>query len=409
MTRDDRSSKIYRPWNRRRGAAASLPSAKPAAAPTEGGAQSEPRIQRTVTLGRTGLQVSDISFGSSSLTEADLVRYAYDRGVTLFDTAESYRFGYAEEAIGEALHGVRDHVVISSKTKAGASDTRKEMMEALEGSLRRLRTDYLDIYFNHAVNDVARMKNPEWREFTDRARQQGKIRFRAMSGHGSRLVPCLDYAIDEDLVDVVLVSYNFGQDPGFYSRLRDAVSFPAIQPDLPRVLDKAKQKDVGVLAMKTLMGARLNDMRPYEREGGSFAQAAFRWVLSSPRVDALLISMNGRDAIDEYLRASGDPTIQGGEFNLLARYAYLQNSRYCRHGCDGCEGACPEGVEIAEVLRTRMYDVDYGDRTLATIDYARLGTDAGACATCSHQACLGACPFGLPIAHLTRDAATRLG
>lgn len=390
-------------------ATASLNRAQAAATPGEGRALAEPRIRRTVTLGRTGLEVSDISFGSSSLTDADLVRYAFERGVNYFDTAESYRFGYAEEAIGEALHGVRDRVVISSKTKAGAADTRGEMMEALEGSLRRLRTDYVDIYFNHAVNDVARLKNPEWREFTERAREQGKIRFRAMSGHGSRLVPCLDYAIDEDLVDVVLVSYNFGQDPDFYSRMRDAVSFPAILPDLPRVLDKAKKKDVGVVAMKTLMGARLNDMRPYEWEDATFAQAAFRWVLSSPRVDALLISMNSRDAIDEYLRASGDPTMQGGDFNLLARYAYLQNSRYCRHGCNGCEGACPVGVEIAEVLRTRMYDVDYGDRTLAAMDYARLGTDAGACATCSHQACLDACPFGLPIAHLTRDAATRLG
>jgi predicted aldo/keto reductase-like oxidoreductase len=56
-----------------------------------------------------------------------------------------------------------------------------------------------------------------------------------------------------------------------------------------------------------------------------------------------------------------------------------------------------------------MYDVDYGDHTLATMDYARLGTDAGACVTCAHQACLGACPFGLRIPQLTRDAATRLG
>jgi len=389
-------------------ATASFQAVNASASPSRDGGEGEPRIQRMVTLGRTGLQVSDVSFGSSSLTDADLVRYAFDRGVNFFDTAESYRFGYAEEAIGEALHGVRDKVVISSKTKAGASDTRKEMMEALEGSLRRLKTDYVDIYFNHAVNDVSRMKNPEWREFTDRAKEQGKIRFRAMSGHGSQLVPCLDYAIEQDLADVVLVAYNFGQDPDFYSRMRDAVSFPAIQPHLPAVLDKAKRNNVGVIAMKTLMGARLNDMRPYEWEGGTYAQAAFRWVLSSPRVDALLISMNSKNAINEYLDGSGDPTIQGGDFNLLARYAYLQNTRYCRHGCDGCEGACPEGVQIAEVLRTRMYDVDYGDHALATMDYARLGTDAGACATCSHQACLGACPFGLPIAHLTRDAATRL-
>jgi predicted aldo/keto reductase-like oxidoreductase len=157
------------------------------------------------------------------------------------------------------------------------------------------------------------------------------------------------------------------------------------------------------------MGARLNDMRPYEQDGGTFAQAAFRWVLSSPRVDALLISMTSLERIDEYVAASGDPEVRGDDLRLLDRYAYLQDARYCRPGCDFCANACPEGVEIAEVLRTRMYDVDYGDPALAVEDYAKLGTGAAACLTCTHQACLNACPYGLPIPEFTRDAARRLG
>jgi predicted aldo/keto reductase-like oxidoreductase len=379
-----------------------------AASATTGGASSG--IRRYVRLGRTGLTVSEIGFGSASSYDPDLVRHALDRGVTFFDTAESYRFGWSEEAVGEGLRGVRDRVVLSSKTKAGARDTRSEMMAALEGSLRRLRTDYLDVYFNHAVNDVARMQNPEWRAFTERAKEQGKIRFRGMSGHGSRLAPCLDYAIEHDLVDVVLVAYSFAQDPDFLDRLRHTFHFVAIQPELPRALDAAKAKDVGVVAMKTLMGARLNDMRPYEREGDTFAQAAFRWVLSSPRVDALLISMTSVARIDEYVAASGDPEVRSEGLRLLDRYAYLQDARYCRPGCGFCASACPEGVEIAEVLRTRMYDVDYRDPALAVEDYAKLGAGgAAACLTCAHQACLNACPYGLPIPDLTRDAAARLG
>ena len=210
------------------------------------------------------------------------------RGVTFFDTAESYRFGWSEEAMGDGLRGVRDRVVLSSKTKVGARDTQEEVMAALEGSLRRLRTDYLDIYFNHAVNNVARLQNPEWRAFTERAKEQGKIRFCGMSGHGSRLAECLEYAIDHDLVDVVLVAYSFGQDPDFYDRLRHTFHFVAMQPQLPPALDKAKQKDLGVVAMKTLMGARLNDMRPYEREGYAFARAAMRGVMSNARGDAVI-------------------------------------------------------------------------------------------------------------------------
>jgi predicted aldo/keto reductase-like oxidoreductase len=379
------------------------------AVPALAASAASPRIRRNVTLGRTGLEVSEIGFGSASSHDANLVRYALERGVTFFDTAESYRFGWSEEAMGEGLRGVRDRVVLSSKSKAGARDSQADMMTALEGSLRRLQTDYLDIYFNHAVNDVARMRNEEWWAFTERAKEQGKIRFRGMSGHGSRLAECLEYAIEQDLVDVVLVAYSFGQDPDFYDRLRHTFHFVAMQPELPRALDKAKEKNVGVVAMKTLMGARLNDMRPYEREGYTFAQAAFRWVLSSPRVDALLISMNGTESIDEYVAASGEREVRGGDLQLLERYASLQDGLYCRPGCNLCEGACPERVEIAEVLRTRMYAVDYGDPALAVEDYAKLGVGASACLACAHQACLGACPSGIPIPEFTRDAATRLG
>ena len=265
----------------------------------------EPRIRRYVTLGNTGLRVSDISFGSSRSADPELVRHAVARGVTYFDTAESYRGGRAEEAIGEALRGERDRHVIASKHKAWSGESRRQMMSALEGSLRRLRTDYVDIYFNHAVNDVRRLQNPEWPEFADRAIRDGKIRFRGMSGHGGSLVECLDYALDHDLADVVLLAYNFAQDPSFYEKLRAQLHFVALQPGLGQAIERASSKGVGVIAMKTLMGARINDMRPWESGGATFAQAAFRWVLSSPHVDGLVISMTSAADIDEYVAASG--------------------------------------------------------------------------------------------------------
>jgi predicted aldo/keto reductase-like oxidoreductase len=390
----------------RAGAAAAVALAgMDALAQTAGGG---PRIQRYKRLGRTELKVSDISFGSASSSDEALVRHALARGVNYFDSAESYRWGGAEEAIGSALPRQRGEVVISTKTKAGASDQRADMMKALEGSLKRLGTDHVDIYFNHSVDDVDRLRNPEWREFTELAKRQGKIRFRGMSGHGSGLVKCLDYAIDNDLVDVILCSYSFAQDPSFTDKLRHTFHWAAIQPDLTRVLAKAKQKDIGVVAMKTLMGARLNDMRPFERAGGTYAQAAFRWVLSNPNVDALVISMTSTELIDEYVAASGAAKVSRYDLELLSRYADLRLGNYCMPGCDACRESCPQDVRIAEVLRTRMYDVDYGDRALARSEYAELGAAAAACASCSHQACLNACPAGVPIAQFTRDAATRL-
>jgi len=360
------------------------------------------RVQRYAPLGRTGMRVSDISFGGSQLGagEGDIVRHALDRGINYFDTADSYRGGDSETTIGDALRGRRDRVYLASKTYASARARRDSMMRSLEESLRRLRTDYVDVYFTHAVNEVNRLKNPEWREFTARAKQQGKIRFVGMSGHAGRLIECLDHALDTDAVDVILAAYNFGQDPAFYQQFTRSFDLVARQPDLPRVLQKARAKGVGVIAMKTLMGARLNDMRPFERGGVTFAQAAFRWALSNKNVDALIVSMTSREAIDEYLGASGWQAAASEDLPLLRRYARVNGGSSCRHGCQACLSACPHGVAIGEVLRTRMYAVDYGDLRLARSEYAMLPAGAAPCLSCAATPCQGACSHGVPIARL---------
>jgi predicted aldo/keto reductase-like oxidoreductase len=369
----------------------------------------EPRVRRYVELGKTGMKISDISFGSSRMFDPKTVRHAYERGVNYFDSAEGYKDGRSETAIGEALHDVRDRVFLTSKTKAESDTTRDEMMAALEGSLKRLRTDHVDVYFNHAVNDVDRMRNQEWAEFTELAKQQGKIRFRGMSGHAGKLIDCLDFSLDNGLVDVILAAYNFGQDPAFYQKALTRFDFVTLQPELPRVLKRAHELGVGVVAMKTLMGARANDMRPFETEGGTFEQAAFRWVLSNPDVDALIISMNEPKQIDGYLAASGTARVTRSDLRLLDGYAAKNGARYCQHACNACAASCPHGVEISEVLRTRMYAVDYRDAEFARDDYAKLGAGASPCLSCDGSPCAGACPNGIPIAEFARDTARRLG
>src|SRR5229473_4342023 len=271
----------------------------------------KPRVRRYSTLGRTGMQISDISFGADRLSDGqeDLVQHACDLGINYFDTAETYRDGDSETALGRALRGTRNRVLLASKTLAWPDTNRRAIMQALEGSLRRLQTDHVDVYFNHAVNDLGRLKNPEWHEFAEAAKKQGKLRFTGMSGHAGHLTECLDYAIDSGSFDVILCAYNFGQDPRFYQRFLGGFDMIARQPDLPRVIRKASQRGVGVVVMKTLMGARLNDMRLYERDGATFAQAAFRWVLSNRDVGGLIVSMTSSEAIDEYLGASGSGSV----------------------------------------------------------------------------------------------------
>jgi uncharacterized protein len=367
--------------------------------------QAVPTIRQYKRLGSTTMQMSDISFGGSSLRDnVDLVQHALAKGINYFDTAESYTGGDSEETLGKALRGKRPKVYLASKGSFDASDRQDAMMRTLEGSLRRLQTDYIDVYFNHAVNDIKRLQNPEFYAFVERAKQQGKIRYVGLSGHAGRLVECLEYAIGTGKFDVMLVAYNFGQDPSFMQRVTRSFDFVATHPQLPQMLEKAKAAGMGVIAMKTLRGARLNDMRPYEQGGATFAQAAFRWVLANQHVDALVVTMHAAAEVDEFVAASGGRKVTGEELGLLQRYAALHDATYCRPLCNACEAACPEQVSIADVLRHKMYFEHYGEERLAMEGYARLPHNASACVTCAHQSCTKACPYGLSIPELTRRA-----
>lgn len=370
-------------------------------------AEKKPEVRAYRTLGRTGMKVSDISYGSGATTNALLPIFAYERGINYFDTAETYPLtahGVAEKKLGRGLLSQvpRDKVYIASKTEAQADDDRGTLMRRLERSLERLRTDYVDVYMNHAVNDVARLKNPEWHEFIGRAKQQGKVRFTGMSGHGGNLIECLDYGLDNELFDVILVAHNFGQDPAFYARFLKDSDMIAINPELPSRIERASKQGVGVIAMKTRMGGKLNDLSAYEAQGSTTNQAAFRWVLSGQHVDAMIVTFARPQQVNEFLGASGETRLRSGDAALLRAHLVGAGQDYCRHGCSDCDSSCPQGVAISEVLRTRMYASHYGDRAMAEASYARIGNDATACLSCSVQSCAGACPYGLDIPKLTR-------
>lgn len=385
------------------GVASGLPFTTASASNAAPGKHTGSHVKKYVRLGRTGYEIADISFGSSRLRtgEEHLVHHALDNGVNYIDTAESYTGGASETVIGKALKGrPREDVVIVTKASVGANDSAASMMARLDDSLRRLQTDRVEVFFNHAVNDIARLKNPEWFEFVDQAKRQGKILYTGMSGHGGYLVDCVDYAVEQDMFDVMLLAHNFGEDPAFYEQFTRAFDFVANQTGLPAAMARAKEKDVGIVAMKVLRGAKLNDMRPFEKDGSTYAQAAFKWALRMNTTDAAVISMTSTDLIDEFLGASGDNEITQHDFELLEQYARMTDMTYCRHACNDCEGSCPYEVPISDVLRTRMYAVDYQDLEFARDEYAQLGAGAAACLSCDGKPCQSACTHGLNIAKM---------
>ena len=353
-----------------------------------------------IKLGKTDLVIPNIGYGSSSTSDEKIVKHAYDRGVRYFDTAESYLRGDAESSIGNVLKAVRHQVVIGTKTKARNYQNKKDYMSALEGSLKRLNTDYIDIYYNHAVNSISRLKNTDWWEFIEKAKLEGKVRYTGISGHGSNLADCLEYCIDRNLVDIILSAFSFAQDPKFLEKLRHTFHFVAINPRLPEVLVKARNKGIGIIAMKTLAGSRLNDMRPYESKQLTYAQAAIKWALNTNYADAAIISMTSNSLIDEITTISDKKYAKNHYFELLKKYYQINHESICPPGCGVCKNVCPSNVEISEVMRSKMYALDYKNPNKALLTYSSINNNALACLSCSGKPCLNSCNYNLDIKNL---------
>ena len=345
-------------------------------------------VQSYRRLGRTGWKMSDISFGSSDLTDPDILRRALDRGVNYVDTSPDYSDSESEKAVGQALKGRRDKVFVASKfcTPDGHLDADtpvEKIMEAVDQSLKRLDTDYVDLLHIHACNSVDRLMAPTFHEAFDRLKEQGKARFMGVSSHTPELETVFRTAVDSDRFDVMMAAYNFQN-----------------WPKLEAIMANAHEAGVGVVAMKTLKGAFhtiLSDFESVERQ--SFTQAAFSWVNSNPHVSGLVVTISNMAQIDEYLYASGKKA-EPEQLALLQRYDELIAGRYCKPGCGDCLEACPVGVPINDVLRQSMYFKTYGAEKRAMRGYAELtaehGINAQACATCPAP-CEDKCESGVRI------------
>jgi hypothetical protein len=176
-----------------------------------------------------------------------------------------------------------------------------------------------------------------------------------------------------------------------------------IWPQLGELISRARrEQDMGVIAMKTLKGAKHNGLAGFREQAPSYSQAALRWVLSNADVSAAVISFFEFQHVDEYLRASGTP-LTPQDVALLGEYDRQIVGSYCMPHCGACLSSCPEGLAIPDVLRHRMYFEDYGDEKEAMRLYAALEKKADVCAGCAAP-CLGSCPVGIDIPNRTQAA-----
>lgn len=276
----------------------------------------------TIRLGRTNLTVSKNGFGALpiqrvTMEEACLIlRKAYENGINYFDTAHVY--SDSEEKLGQALHDVREHIVISTKAMASTVD---EFWRQLHLSLERLQTDYIDIYQFHNPSFVPKPGDGSGLyEAMLEAKEKGMIRHIGITNH--RL------EVAEEAVK-----------SGLYETLQFPFSYLASEKEL-ELVRLCEAHNVGFICMKALAGGLITR-----------SDAAYAYLAQFPV--APIWGIQRERELDEFLSYQENPPVMTDELQ-----AYIDKERtelsgeFCR-GCGYCM-PCPAGIEINTCARMSL-------------------------------------------------------
>jgi aryl-alcohol dehydrogenase-like predicted oxidoreductase len=280
---------------------------------------------------------SDPSAGAAAETAARCVGAALDAGITTFDTADTYgepRYGAAEEALGLALHGTPRHAVelmtkVCMRTGPGANDrglSRKHIMESCHASLRRLRTDYIDVYQAHRYDDDTPL-DETMIAFADLVRQ-GKVLYVGVSEWtadqltaGAALAAELGISLVSNQAqysllwrvvesDVVPVSEKLGLNQLAFATLAHGVLTGKYGPGAPppegsRGAGGSGARFVDRYASDAVLRAVIR-LQPLAREVGlSLAQLAVAWVLDARNVASVIVGGSRPEQVAENVHAVG--------------------------------------------------------------------------------------------------------
>jgi aryl-alcohol dehydrogenase-like predicted oxidoreductase len=313
------------------------------------------------TLGKTELKVTVVGMGVMNCSDPAVLLRAFDLGINFYDTADCYMWGKNEEMVGKAFQGMRDKVLIQTKVH---SNEEKKMRASVERSLRRLRTDHIDVLVWHGHSHPEEVSDPKLYEFMMRMKKEGKARFTGFSAH-SRMASLLREASKQNYHDVALVSYNFTHS----KELKEAVALAA-------------KSGIGIVAMKTQAGG----YRKEKMGGLSPHQAALKYVLADQNVSAAVPGVTTVEEIEECAAVMGTSLSRSNLEELKQYQAYLQG-RVCTL-CGGCTGECPHEVPYHDLLRVAMYHDGYQNDLLAKkvfgeIELIRAFEKCSECSSCS--------------------------
>lgn len=279
----------------------------------------------TVRLGKTDLVVNKNGFGClpiQRITKAEavyLLQKAFDHGINYYDTARAY--SDSEEKLGEAFRYVREKIVISTKT---AAKTAEAFWKDLDESLRKLKTDYIDIYQFHTPDFCPRPGDESGLyDAMLEAKAQGKIRHIGITNHKITVA-------------------NEAVASGLYETMQFPFSYLASKKELKLVAD-CKEADMGFIAMKGLSGGLIsNSACAYAfMNQPQFAHVAPIW------------GMQREQELDEFLAHGECPPVLDEELQAIIEHDVKQLSgNFCR-GCGYCM-PCPAGIEINNCARMSL-------------------------------------------------------
>jgi predicted aldo/keto reductase-like oxidoreductase len=381
-------------------AATGVPGALAAPAPPDRAAPTGAMPKRK--LGKTGVEVPILALGGmfDTINNQLLLKQARKWGVTYWDTAESYGNSLSEEGYGRFFArnpGSRQEIFLVTKIHhpRGVSD----LTERLNKSLKRLHTDYVDLFFIHSLTHIKEL-TPAIKNWAAEMKKAGKMKFFGFSTH-TNMADCLLGAAKLDWIDAIMMTYNFRV-------MHD--------PKMKEAINAGMQAGVGMVAMKSQAGrpgkhevggpAKLEMIERFLKWGFTDKQAKLKVIWENPHIASLCVQMPNLTILSANVAAAQDQTkLAREELESLRRYALETKGHYCA----GCGQICLEAVggavPVNEVMRCLMYHQYYGEPELARVTFAELPAAVRQRLTEEdYSRAEQACPHRLPIAALMRQA-----
>jgi aryl-alcohol dehydrogenase-like predicted oxidoreductase len=349
----------------------------------------------TGVLGNTGEKVCVLSAGTAFNLTPITMRAFQMEGINYIDTAESYNGGNSEKTVGEwfAKSGKRKETFLV--TKSGNHEP-VAWTAALSGCLQRLQTDYVDLYFLHNLGDPDRL-DADMKAVQERLKKEGKIRFFGFSSHHRNMIDVLERAPEVGYVDAIMFKVSY----------RDAGN-----ERLQRAIDKCHAAGIGLIAMKT-QGGRSPDTEPAAWPGFNRHQAALKAMWEDERFTAICSEMVNIQQVRENADAARKGPRMGWfdrehERLQLQEYAERTDHLYCR-GCGHICGAhIAADTAVDDILRFKMYHDDYGKRRDAKRLFQQLPAAQRQIDGVDFAGAEAACPYGLAVGDMLRDARSKL-